>query len=220
MTGSFGAFGKIPSLGDFFRLNVGQGFVAAWDPWLQEAMTAARERLGEAWEDRYMTAPIWRFALAPGLAGAEAAVGVMMPSVDRVGRKFPLTLVAKVAEQPPLRALAAQETVFSALEDIALDALDDDMTQDRLSEALSAVAPVPALDSSFVRLNGVGYSVASPAAELLLPDLALKFGPNPSSVFSAAIEGGAWLLAGDGLPQGGQAAALFDLSAPAWSDGA
>jgi type VI secretion system protein ImpM len=38
-----------------------------------------------------MEAPVWRFALAPGLCGAAGVVGVMLPSVDRAGRYFPLT---------------------------------------------------------------------------------------------------------------------------------
>ena len=66
MAASFGAFGKIPAMGDFFRLNLAQGFVEAWDEWLQAAMIDARARLGPAWTERYMTAPIWRFAVPPG----------------------------------------------------------------------------------------------------------------------------------------------------------
>ena len=50
-----------------------------------------------------MMAPIWRFALAPGVAGPLPMLGVMMPSVDRVGRQFPLTLAAPMAEASPLR---------------------------------------------------------------------------------------------------------------------
>lgn len=219
MAGSFGAFGKIPALGDFFRLNVTQDFVTAWDDWLQHALVEARARLGADWQDRYMSAPIWRFSLSPGLAGREAVIGVMMPSVDRVGRQFPLTLVSVVPTYAPLRTLALQEEVFAALEDIALDALDDDATQDKIGQALDAVSLAPALPYSTIQNRGSGYMVASPAAEALLPDLALRLGPNPASVFSAALEGSAWLLAGQSLPDASQTAALFDLSAPMWSEG-
>ena len=38
----------------------------------------------------YLTAPVWRFAWSPGIAGAHWWMGVMMPSVDNVGRYFPL----------------------------------------------------------------------------------------------------------------------------------
>jgi type VI secretion system protein ImpM len=219
MAGSFGAFGKIPALGDFFRLNVSQDFVNAWDLWLQAALLGARERLGESWHDRYMSAPIWRFSLVAGMAGREAVIGVVMPSVDRVGRQFPLTLVSPILSRASLRTMALQDHVFASLEDIALDALDDDMTPEKLGEALAGLTLAPMLEPSTILARGGGYVISSPAAESLLPDLALHLGPNPVSVFTAAVEGGAWMLAGQALPDRNQAAALFDLSAPLWTEG-
>jgi type VI secretion system ImpM family protein len=96
MAGEFAAFGKIPALGDFFRLNPPPGFVPVWDSWLQAGLLAAHAQLGDRWDACYMSAPIWRFSLAAGLAGPAPLLGVMMPSVDRVGRQFPLTLVVPV----------------------------------------------------------------------------------------------------------------------------
>ena len=66
----------------------------AWDAWLRECLTASREALGERWLDVYLTSPAWRFACAPGLLGPLASAGVLVPSVDRVGRYFPLTVLA------------------------------------------------------------------------------------------------------------------------------
>jgi type VI secretion system protein ImpM len=40
----------------------------------------------------YLTFPVWRFLLPVGVLGSTAWTGVLMPSVDRVGRYFPLTL--------------------------------------------------------------------------------------------------------------------------------
>ena len=39
---TFGAYGKMPSLGDFFRINASRGFVEPWDIWLQTGMQEAR----------------------------------------------------------------------------------------------------------------------------------------------------------------------------------
>lgn len=50
--------------------------------------------------NHYLTSPVWRFAIAPGVLGPEGLGGVMMPSVDRVGRYFPLIIGAVGA--PPL----------------------------------------------------------------------------------------------------------------------
>lgn len=125
----FGAYGKIPGLGDFLRIGVGSDFVMAWDRWLQQMLQEARMGLGHAWEGCYMSAPIWRFTLTPGLAGRYPVFGVMMPSVDRVGRQFPLTLMA--------RGDGAAEATYQDLEEIALSALEDDMTPAALQVALN-----------------------------------------------------------------------------------
>ena len=94
MTTGFGAFGKLPSMGDFLRHNLPSGFVQTWDTWLQAGMLNLRETMAERWADAYMSAPIWRFTLPAGFAGAQAVSGIMMASVDRVGRQYPLTLAA------------------------------------------------------------------------------------------------------------------------------
>ena len=143
--GNFGAYGKMPALGDFFRLGAEREFVTPWDLWLQSTLLAARQDLGEGFEACYMSAPIWRFSLPPGVAGTQGAVGVLMPSVDRVGRQFPLTLLAQTGydEQAPLRNLIWQTPVLDAVEALALDALDDRMTREVLVRAAGSVGPAP-----------------------------------------------------------------------------
>jgi type VI secretion system protein ImpM len=90
-----GFYGKLPSHGDFLRRRVSDGFVGAWDRWLQDGMAATRAALGEGWLEVYLTSPVWRFACAAGACGPQAVMGVMAPSVDRVGRYFPITIVAE-----------------------------------------------------------------------------------------------------------------------------
>ncbi len=83
-----GIFGKLPWLGDFVTRRLPHSFVEPWDDWLQRGMAATREALGDGWLDSFLTAPVWRFLLPAGSAGP-AMAGVLMPSVDRVGRYFP-----------------------------------------------------------------------------------------------------------------------------------
>lgn len=218
MPAAFGAFGKIPALGDFFRLNLPQGFVQAWDTWIQTALVEGRFQCGAAWTDRYMTAPIWRFALAPGYAGPEAVAGVMMPSVDRVGRQFPLTLAAVVPTDRPLRILALQAAALEALELVALDALDDAMTREALALRLAGIRLAPWADPSVVRASERGIVVSSSEPLALFTDLGLR-SINCEAAFSTALEGHARLMATRGLPERREAAALFDLDAPIWSEG-
>lgn len=87
-----GLYGKLPSHGDFLRRRLPQDFVSRWDEWLQEAVAASRRVLGDRWLDAYLTGPVWRFALSAGVCGSQPIAGVLAPSVDRVGRYFPLTL--------------------------------------------------------------------------------------------------------------------------------
>lgn len=92
-----GVFGKLPSHGDFLRRRVPDAFVLAWDAWLQLSIAASRELLGEHWLDVFLTSPAWRFSFSAGICGPTPIAGLMVPSVDRVGRYFPIT----VAWQPP-----------------------------------------------------------------------------------------------------------------------
>ncbi len=131
-----GYFGKIASLGDFVRRDTPPGFVEVWDPWLQSGLTESRAALGDAWLDHYAVAPIWRFALAPGLAGAAAVAGLVMSSQDRVGRLFPLTLMAVVAGTGALQDAPA----LVAMEEAALAALDPTLPRQTFDADIRALA--------------------------------------------------------------------------------
>ncbi len=61
-------------------------FVDPWDAWLQRGIERSQDVLGEDWLPAYLQAPLWRFGLVPGICGEHGATGVLMPSVDRVGR--------------------------------------------------------------------------------------------------------------------------------------
>lgn len=94
MTGAVGVFGKLPAQGDFVRLGLPRDFTDPWDAWWQAGLSAAQARAGEAWIAAWLQAPVWRFSLPAGCCGAAPVLGAVMPSVDRVGRYYPLTLAA------------------------------------------------------------------------------------------------------------------------------
>ena len=140
MTGAVGIgfYGKLPSHGDFLRRRVADGFVGVWDAWLQECISASRSALGDAWLDVYLTSPAWRFACAAGACGPAPVVGVMVPSVDRVGRYFPLTIVAQLPVDAPLFTAATKaEGFFEQVERLLIDTLGADVVDfDRFDEQL------------------------------------------------------------------------------------
>ncbi|MEH6835052.1 MULTISPECIES: type VI secretion system-associated protein TagF [Falsihalocynthiibacter] len=192
----FGAFGKIPSLGDFFRINVSSDFVRPWDQWLQMGLSNVRNSLGEEWQACYMSAPIWRFTLSAGLAGQNAAMGVLMPSVDRVGRAFPLTLVTPIALLTEVSdAHLSATATFEELELVALDALEDSMTTEALSTRLSAIP-----------LVGEGPQ-ASPKSRSI----------SPTSVWSARLDEDTRTIRCSGLPDECEMEGLFNLEAAIWN---
>lgn len=120
-----GFYGKLPCRGDFLQRRAPQDFVDEWDAWLQESLHALRTRLQDQWLNSYLTGPVWRFALSAGVCGAGTYIGILVPSVDRVGRYFPLTVVARLEPEDCVLAVAcASRAWFETAEQLVLDALD------------------------------------------------------------------------------------------------
>jgi type VI secretion system protein ImpM len=156
-----GLFGKLPSHGDFLRRRASDAFVDGWDTWLRECLAASREALGERWLDLYLTSAAWRFALAAGACGPTPVIGVMVPSIDRVGRYFPLTVVASL---PPdvnlITTVTAAEAFFRAAERLMIETLEtEDVDFDRFDEQV-------------IRLGDMLDSVALPPRLVLQPSTA------------------------------------------------
>jgi type VI secretion system protein ImpM len=123
---SVGFFGKLPSNGDFLQRRVPQAFLEVWDPWLQECVHASRESLQEAWLAAYLTSPVWRFVLPEAICGSGAYAGILAPSVDRVGRYFPMTIVTQVdVDANPLDFAMRRGSWFDALESLLVTALGE-----------------------------------------------------------------------------------------------
>nr|WP_245214315.1 type VI secretion system-associated protein TagF [Pararoseomonas indoligenes] len=124
-----GVFGKLPARGDFLRLGLPRDFVDAWDLWWQRGLLSVREIAGEDWVAAWLEAPVWRFVLPPGLLGRDGVAGVWLPSVDRAGRYFPLTVAAVApfdwAERP-----GDLHGFLAGAEQAGLDALEKDLDPD------------------------------------------------------------------------------------------
>ncbi len=135
-----GFHGKLPAKGDFVTRRLPRSFVESWDAWLQSAIACSRDQLGEGWLEAYLNGPIWRFALAAGLCGDSPMTGVLMPSVDRVNRHFPLTLAVAVpgCDSPAALPVTGSGWYRSA-EDLALSSLDEDFDFERFDAAVEAL---------------------------------------------------------------------------------
>ncbi len=137
-----GFYGKLPDYGDFIQRNLPASFISGWDEWLQHFIAGSREQMGEQWLEFYLTSPIWRFVLAPGAIDKFAWAGVMLPSVDQVGRYFPFSIVARLPDTlNPLEFVSKQDTWFSGIEALSLQALDAQLDLDELTRRLAGLAP-------------------------------------------------------------------------------
>jgi type VI secretion system protein ImpM len=104
-----GLFGKLPSKRDFVSYNMPRPFLDHWEEWLQSAVAASKHALGPKWQEAFLAVPIWRFWFGSKVFG-QAATGALMPSVDGIGRYFPLSICACEPEgthlaPPPSEAL-------------------------------------------------------------------------------------------------------------------
>lgn len=219
----FGAFGKIPSVGDFFRLNAPPGFESVWDNWLQRCLLSGAQTYGEQWDALYMSVPIWRFCLAEGVAGPNPILGILMPSVDRVGRRFPLTLMVPLQDNASaLRFHLNDSETFVALEDIALSVLDDEISKDVLDEKLSNV-PMPETSGKATCWEAEGGALGCKgvdATSLLsgVTDGLLTRSFQAPTIWSSLMEHDSRLMICSGLPVGSNMQALFDLDAEFWKE--
>jgi type VI secretion system protein ImpM len=147
-----GLFGKLPSRGDFLREGLPRDFVDGWDAWWQRGLALTQQRPQEEWRDAWLEAPVWRFALPPGLCGVHGVLGLWMPSVDKAGRYFPLTLAATAAADwaPLVPSLTpfldeAEEAGRDALElDVAPGDLLDRLQRAFVTAESTATSPLPA----------------------------------------------------------------------------
>ncbi len=139
-----GFFGKVSSHGDFVGRRLPTVFTQGWDEWLQRAQQASLAALGDAWLTTYLTSPIWRFAISAGILGEQAWAGIVMPSVDRVGRHFPLTVAVAIDGAADLLALRDKHAPwFENLETLALTSLENGFVLDDFDAALQAVPGLP-----------------------------------------------------------------------------
>ncbi|WP_299813771.1 type VI secretion system-associated protein TagF [uncultured Roseibium sp.] len=145
-----GYFGKLPARGDFVTGACPAGFLKLWEPFLIEGLAQSRLDLKDAWEEAYMTMPVWRFwiKLENGGKLEDAVAGAFMPSVDRVGRKFPLTVVAPVNPGESKTVRPAGDW-YETVEAILLQTLQEDADLAGFQQAVAdLVPPVPASDDN------------------------------------------------------------------------
>jgi type VI secretion system protein ImpM len=137
-----GLYGKLPAKRDFVAISTPRGFLDAWEPWMQGGISASRQDLGQAWQEAFLRAPIWRFWLGTELCGT-TVLGAFMSSLDGVGRYYPLTLLAwaEDGEAIPPPELDSQDAWFARAEEFLLSQLEHDVPFDSTTAGLEQFEP-------------------------------------------------------------------------------
>ena len=195
-----GWFGKLPGMGDFAHRRLPEAFRERFDHWLHDGLVRLRERHAD-WTERYLAGPLWFFVLGDGVTGARAWLGILMPSVDGVGRYFPFVVAAEC--MTPLHDIddaraawqwwrLAAEAALEGLEN-DLDAVRFDATLQRLFDGRENAASNDDPDGA------IGWP--EPGHSLWLTDPAADQGLRMSA---------------SGLPSDGRFEALFGFATDEW----
>jgi type VI secretion system protein ImpM len=162
-----GFFGKLPATGDFVSRGLPDAFRRNWDGWLTRHIVPLQH------QDSDLPPGGLRFRL---VSGGRLATGVIRPSADSAGRRFPLSLLLIAEGNLPLPEV-------NAWCDAALALLTDGIDPDTLWRAIDAV-PAPQPDdppSGPMQLWTTGHAAIdvdpmdpAPALAQLLGDQALR----------------------------------------------
>ncbi|BEP66081.1 MULTISPECIES: type VI secretion system-associated protein TagF [unclassified Variovorax] len=190
-----GWFGKLPGMGDFAHRRLPESFRSVWDPWLQRGLARLRDRHAD-WTAHYLEAPVWCFVLGAQVVGERGWMGVLMPSVDGVGRYFPFTLAVELDEGVPGalhgEALVAALRWWALGTQAVLEGLEGDLDALRFDAVLSQLFVTSAADEAAVEVRSLELPLAGTSLWMETPGL----------------EGGVRMLA-TGLPRDLQFEALF-----------
>jgi type VI secretion system protein ImpM len=219
-----GWYGKLPTLGDFASRRLDDTFMEAWDAWLALGLTQLQGDGASDWPKGYLESPSWRFILMPGAlkgaAGKTAWAGVLMPSVDRVGRYFPFTIAQPLADlplDPP--AFRRLSDWCDKVDEIAVNALFNDWSLQQLEDEILAT-PLILRDADVAPLAATSASNGPEGTRTFQPlnfnDLMLEHALcsltrlNDMSLWLAnAHEGTSAVIATRGLPSASEFGALL-----------
>ena len=114
ITPQVGIYGKHPSFGDFVTAGLPDAGQNMLERWLHTVLPALRDMWGENWQTFFDAAPVINFWFGPDLTGGVGSIcGMMGPSRDKVGRRFPLlAAVAGSGKMPP--PVDTDQTLYAA----------------------------------------------------------------------------------------------------------
>ncbi len=96
-------FGKHPAFGDFVTAGELSGdSIGMMMDWLAQTLGSWRDGVGDTWQQGFDNAPPLRFWIGAALVNGQSLRGVMRPSRDRTGRRFPLVIAQLAGGAAPV----------------------------------------------------------------------------------------------------------------------
>jgi type VI secretion system protein ImpM len=193
-------FGKVQTRRDFIAVETPRAFLSVWEQWLQNGVAASREALAGGWNEAFLTAPIWRFWLGENICGA-TTMGAIMPSMDGVGRYFPLTYAAFAEGEATLAPpeADAQSLWFDEVENFLLSTLDS-RDHEALLRSFRDVAPpkILATDALRERLVRLGRAASMIAVDDMAFERSFASSREADAARAAASSTFWWTAGGEG----------------------
>lgn len=128
-------YGKLPSAADFVGRRMPHVIESEWDTWIRSGMDKLRHDGGHKWHERFVQCPVW-FFICP-LQTGKLAAGAIAPSIDRVGRYYPITVMALGPQNGGAFARDPQVSLFfSSLLSLIQDARRIPLSPEQLDERI------------------------------------------------------------------------------------
>lgn len=134
-----GFAGKLPAHDDFIEAGGSIAVRQRLMDWARRSLIYGREGGKNRFTDMFLTMPIWRFFLEPGICTEQSVAGIFCPSTDRVGRAFPILIVSETTPCNAACAFTELANWFESMEALALRGLEDNMTMQSFKESLLQV---------------------------------------------------------------------------------
>ncbi|WP_425641709.1 type VI secretion system-associated protein TagF [Marinomonas gallaica] len=135
-----GIYGKLPAHSDFISDGMPTDISNELYEWIQSVMYHSRERLEDnQWLSAYLVSPIWRMFVPESETRAHGWMGIMVPSVDAIGRYFPLFIVFETkCKSLTVEWLFKEATdLFAVMEAVAISALQQQLNFSQLKSLLA-----------------------------------------------------------------------------------
>jgi type VI secretion system protein ImpM len=161
---TIGFFGKLPGAGDFVVRGFDRPLVAALTSWTDMLVSHLKLGAGDEWTAVFDRLQPVAWVAGAGVCGAAPFAGLIRPSMDRVGRRYPLIVGLSLPPDARVAPTAsAGQGWFDYLDGLVYDAWSPGLGAEALAAALAEAPPFPevARDVSMIAepVKGGGWHV-------------------------------------------------------------